>query len=74
MNPRQHVIQDATITVKDTLMIANLITLELTPRQAELVLEVLREDLSRQQLISCRREESDYQRIRAIIANIKELV
>jgi len=53
-------------------MIANLITLELTPRQAELVLEVLREDLSRQQLISCRREESDRQRIRAIIANIKE--
>jgi hypothetical protein len=53
-------------------MIANLITLELTPRQAELVLEVLREDLSRQQLISQRREESDYQRIRAMISNIKE--
>jgi len=55
-------------------MIANLITLELTPRQAELVLEVLREDLSRQQSISCRREESDYCSIRAIIADIKELV
>ena len=53
-------------------MIANLITLELTPRQAELVLEVLREDLSRQQLISCRREESDRQRIRDMMSNIKE--
>jgi hypothetical protein len=53
-------------------MIAQTVKLDLTPRQAELVLEALREDLANQTLVSKRREESDYQRIRAMISNIKE--
>jgi hypothetical protein len=54
-------------------MIAERIKLDLTPRQAELVLAALREDLSRaDELISCRREESDNLRVRSIITAIKE--
>ena len=53
-------------------MIAQRVELDLTPRQARLVLEALREDLAQQVLISKRREESDYVRIRSIITAIKE--
>jgi len=53
-------------------MIAQRVQLDLTPRQAQLVLAALREDLAQQVLISERREESDNSRIRSVIAAIKE--
>jgi hypothetical protein len=53
-------------------MIAQRVHLDLTPRQAELVLEALREDLAQQARITRRREESDYVRIRSVITAIKE--
>ena len=53
-------------------MIAQRVHLDLTPRQAQLVLAALREDLAQQVLISERREESDNSRIRSVIAAIKE--
>ena len=53
-------------------MIAQRVLLDITPRQAELILAALREDLAQQVLISERREESDNSRIRSVIAAIKE--
>ena len=53
-------------------MIQQRVLLDLTPRQAQLVLAALREDLAQQVLISERREESDNSRIRSVIAAIKE--
>lgn len=54
-------------------MISQRIKLDITPRQAELLLAALREDLARaEQLIGCHREESDNIRVRSMISSIKE--
>jgi len=54
-------------------MISQRITLDITPRQAELLLAALREDLARaEQLIGCKREESDNIRVRSMISAIKD--
>ena len=54
-------------------MISQRIKLDITPRQAELLLAALREDLARaEQLIGCDREESDNIRVRSMISSIKE--
>ena len=52
-------------------MIAQRVKLDITPRQAELTLEALRELLA-QRTNQNREDCSDNQRIRALIATIKE--
>jgi len=52
-------------------MIAQRVLLDITPRQAELVLESLRVNLA-QRTAENREDSSDNQRIRAVIATIKE--
>jgi hypothetical protein len=54
-----------------TIMIAQRVLLDITPRQAELVLESLRVNLA-QRTAENREDSSDNQRIRAVIATIKE--
>jgi hypothetical protein len=52
-------------------MIAQRVLLDITPRQAELVLESLRVNLA-QRTAENPEDSSDNQRIRAVIATIKE--
>jgi len=59
------------INKAQTIMIAQRVLLDITPRQAELVLESLRVNLA-QRTAENREDSSDNQRIRAVIATIKE--
>ena len=54
-----------------TIMIAHRVLLDITPKQAELLLESLRVNLARRTAEN-REDSSDNQRIRAVIATIKE--